>query len=209
MTSKAHVLRLLTTAVAATALAISGVAQASPSHRAGKNKVKPVCNLIKASPATSPPTSLQVIGGDVASNAKMVTIAIRVSKLTAWPDPGAPLGREWNFSFVSGPTVQLQVVDGPFGTTSNLPGKATLDMKRSEIRLSVASKDVLNLWPTAQLTPGKSLFSGISATALAVVQAPANTTLHQQDLGGYADRNQAISPRTYLAGTPSCLKVGS
>lgn len=209
MTSKAHLFRLLTAAAATAALAITGVAQASPSHHSGK-KIKPVCNLIKATPATSPPTSLQVIGGDVASNAQMVTMAIRVTKLTAWPDAGAPLGREWNFSFVSGPTVQLQVVDGPFGTTTNVPGAhATLDMKRNEIRLSAAIKDLLTLWPTAQLTPRKSLFSGITATALAVVQAPANTTLHQQDLGGYADRNQAISPRTYLAGTPSCLKVGS
>lgn len=209
MTSKAHGVRLLTAVAAAAALTITGAAQAATSHPTGKTRVKRVCNLIKAKPVTSNPTSLQVIGGDIASNRTMVTMAIRVTKLTPWPDADAPMGREWNFSFVSGPTVQLQVVSGPFGTTTNMPGKATLDFTHNQIRLSVSIKNVVALWPTAQLIPKKSLFTGITATALAVVQAPANTTLHQQDLGGYAYRNQAVSAHTYLAGTPSCLKVGS
>jgi len=208
MTSKAQLLRMLMAAAAVATLTITGAVQAAPTHQTGK-KVKPVCNLIKAAPDKNAAPSLQIVGGDVASNAKTVTMAIRVTKLSAWPDSGAPLGREWILSFVSGPMVQLQVVDGPFGTTTNVPGKATLDTAHNEIRLSAAIKDLTATWPTAQLTPRKSLFSGITATALAVVQSPASSALHQQDMGGYADRNQAVSPRTYLAGTPSCLKVGS
>jgi hypothetical protein len=209
MTSKAHGIRLFAAAVAAAGLALAGVAQASPSHPAGKKKVKPVCNLIKASANTAVPPSLQITSADIASNAQTVTMAIRVTKLTPQPDAAAPLGREWNLSFVAGPTVQLEVVDGPFGVTTNLPGKATLDTAHNEVRLSVSAKDIVHAWPTAQLTPGRSLFTGITALATTMVQTPAPDATHQQGQSAGFNWDQAVSPRNYLAGTPSCLKVGS
>jgi hypothetical protein len=211
MTSKAHSLRLLTATAAAAALTITGAAHAAPSHHAGKKKPKPVCNLIKAAPKTSLPPSLQVIGGDVASNKTTVTVAIRVTKLTAWPDMGAPTGRDWAFQFVSGPLVTFEVMDGPFGTTSNIPGAhVTLDATRNEIRMSAAVSSVLKSWPTAQLTPGKGLFTGITARSHQSAEFPSQvaTGLSQQGIT-YGDSVVAISPRSYLAGTPSCLKVGS
>ena len=203
-------LRLLTTAVAATALTITGVAQASSAQQAGKKKIKPVCNLIKASPKQGVPPSLQVVGGDIASNKSMVTVAIRVAKLTAWPDAGAPLGRDWELQFVSGPQVTFKVMDGPFGTTTNIPGKATLDAAHNEIRMSASIADLRKLWPTAQFVPGHSLFTGISAQANQAVAFPSSaaSALSQQGIT-YASNNVAVSPRSYLAGTPSCLKVGS
>jgi hypothetical protein len=201
---------MLTAAFAAAGLTITGVAQASPTHSAGKKRVKPVCNLIKAAPVTSVPTSLQVVGGDVASNKAIVTVAIRVTKLTAWPDAGAPLGRDWEFQFVSGPQVTFKVMNGPFGTTSNIPGKVTLDMAHNEIRMSANIADLQKLWPTAQFVPGRSLFTGISASANQAVEFPsaAAAALSQQGIT-YASHNVAVSPHTYVAGTPSCLKVGS
>lgn len=208
MTSKAHLLRLLTAAAAATALTITGVAQASPAHHG--TKIKPVCHLIKASPQQGIPPSLQVVGGDIASNKAMVTVAIRVAKLTAWPDAGAPLGRDWEFQFVSGPQVTFKVMDGPFGTTSNIPGKVTLDVAHNEIRMSSSIANLRRLWPTAQFVPGRSLFTGISAQANQSVAFPSSaaSALSQQGIT-YAGNNVAVSPRNYLAGTPSCLKVGS
>jgi hypothetical protein len=140
----------------------------------------------------------------------MVTVAIRVTKLTAQPDTGAPFGRSWQISFASGTQVTLAVTDGPFGVTTNLPAKATLDMQRNQVRISATVRAIKTIWPTAQLTPRRSLFSGITATAQGVIQAPGSNVTNQQSLAGYGfTYNQAISPRTYLAGTPSCLKVGS
>lgn len=208
MTSKAYGIRLLTAATVTAALAITAAAQAAPSHSAAK--VKPVCNLIKASPDKSVAPSLQVIGGDVASNKTTVTVAIRVTKLTAWPDSGAPMGRDWEFQFVSGPQVTIKVMNGAFGTTSNLPGKVTLDTAHNEIRVSTSISAIQKLWPTAQLTPGHSLFTGISAQANQAIEFPgsAATALSQQGIT-YGAHDVAVSPHTYLAGTPSCLKVGS
>lgn len=211
MTSKAHSLRLLTVTAAAAALTITGVAQASQAHQAGKKKPKPVCNLIKASPKKSLPPSLQVIGGDVASNKTTITVAIRVTKLTTGVDTGSPLGRYWAFQFVTGPQVTFNVMDGPSGTTSNIPGAhVTLDTARNEIRVSAAVAQVQKLWPTAQFVPGRSLFTGITARSNQAIAFPSSaaTALNQQGIT-YGDNVVAISPRSYLAGTPSCLKVGS
>ena len=204
-------LRLLTAAAAAAALMITCAAQASPAHQAGKKKPKPVCNLIKAAPKDGVPSSLQVIGGDVASNKTTVTVAIRVTKHTAWPDTGAPAGRDWRFQFVSGPLVTFEVMNGPFGTTSNVPGAhVTLDATRNEIRVSAPISSVLKLWPTAQLTPGKGLFTGITARSNQSVAFPSQAATALSQMGiTYGDGVVAISPRSYLAGTPSCLKVGS
>lgn len=200
---------MLTAAIAAATLMIAGAAQASSAHPAGKKRVKPVCNLIKAAPDTSVPPSLQIVGGDVASNKTTVTVAIRVTKLTAWPDPGAPLGRDWEFQFVSGPQVTIKVMNGPFGTTSNV-GHVTLDPAHNEIRVSAAITDLQKLWSTAQFVPGRSLFTGISAQGNQAAEFPgsAATALSQQGIT-YASHNVAVSARSYLAGTPSCLKVGS
>ena len=208
MTSNGHLLRILTAASALATLAIGVGAQASSTHDAGK-KVKPVCNLIKATASPAAPASLQVVGGDVATNASTITVAVRVTKLTPQPDSSAPLGRQWSFTFISGQQVTLDVTDGPFGVTSSLPGKVTLDSAHNEIRLSTPIKNVVAAYPNAQLTPRRSLLTGITATADEVVQDPANSVLHQEQLGGYGGYNQAVSPRNYLAGTPSCLKVGS
>jgi len=209
MTSKAHGVRLITAGAAAAVLAITGAAQAASSQSKPKAKVKPVCNLIKAAPSPAAPPSLQIIGGDVATNKTTITFAIRVTKLTKQTDSSAPLGRQWQFQFISGQQVNLDVTDGPFGVTTNLPGKATLDTAHNQIRFSALIKDVVAIYPRAQIVARRSLLTGISAVGQEVVQNPGNSALHQEILANYGGYNQAVSPRNYLAGTPSCLKVGS
>src|SRR5436309_3219817 len=96
-------------------VALLAVALTAPSAMAATKKKpapkpKPVCHLIVDKASDSGPdtnaaggsaaassvydSSLDIVGGDVASDGKTITAVIRVAKLTT-SDSMAPLGRQW------------------------------------------------------------------------------------------------------------------
>jgi len=204
----------------ACALVPAGFAVASPSHVTG-HKTKPVCNLVKptsqntaasnmATARTSPSNldpALQITSADIATKGQTLTWVIRVKKLTSSYGTGTPTGRQYSFKFVAnGVAVNMSADESQFGTqgTGTLPhSRATFDTRRNEIRESVPYGDIANQFGVS-IRNGQTSLSSLYVVASAAVFVP-----------GVGDppygSNETVGPvtATYLAGTPSCVKVGS
>lgn len=198
-------------------LATAGVASAATKPRP---KPKPVCNLITdaagdASPQAPVPTddSLDVLSGDLASDAKKVTAVIRLKDLGA-TSPTQLSGRNFYFLFSlpkfdnpiyfsyedSGPALgaafswgDLEPGSGGVGTyTSKGTATGVVDTAKNQIRITVPVSEVKSL---ASIAPGTKVTNmHISTTAVVGVVV--------------FDVDTAEASKAYIAGNPSCVVPG-
>lgn len=180
---------------------------------------KPVCNLLldpKGDATPVPDDSVDLLGADIASNARDVTVAFRLAAPPSGVVPTAPAGRAFLAElYGSKPTRRVFVryvetpnaVEAIYGyyetaiRTHEPIGPARVRVKGNILFLTVP---VLGLSGFGRFTPGSRL-SGLRAQA-------------GRYAGAYYDGNHfaynifwadsATKGRTYVAGTPSCVRVG-
>ena len=166
-----------------------------------------------------------ILSADVATDAKTLTTVIRVKK-AATTSSMAPTGLQWTFSFnYDGVTIQTSVSSDPAKGVSGLwayatpttntiggPLKATIDTATNEVRATVPLADLV---AHAAIKAGKHLdtLSASTSGLLLVPDAPVdpltkNSTTPLATLN--TPSGQTVNGTGfYLAGAPSCVKVGS
>jgi hypothetical protein len=209
---------------------VASVAAAGAAGAATKPKpkpLKPVCNLVTdpagdASAQAPLPNddSLDIIGADIASDAKNFTAVIRVKNVSAQSlsqlgadlqvdfDLAGAVSQVWigyNNSAYGGKAFQYGVVgQGQAGSTSPT-GNATgvIDAVKNEIRMTVPVADINGL---GKAKPGAKV-SNISVATSQVVGVAPNPS------GVYAFNSvpvdDATGTKAYVAGYPSCVKPGA
>jgi len=219
-------LRTSVLAAAVTMAALAGSATAAP---------KPVCNIITDAVgddtvvATPSDASVDLVSGDVASDAKTITAVIRVSKL-ANPNPRAPFGQSYFMVFsVKGSPDPLYVSAGLYPTgneflygyqgvdptnginTSYKLGAATgvVDLDKSEVRIHVP---LVAFAERAKLKKGSKL-SGLIAEGRVLigqrlVASQAVGPSPRLPLGGVTLTADTAEGKSYELSTPSCVTVG-
>ncbi len=213
--------------VAAVALAgLAGGAAAAP---------KVGCNIIMDAAgddtvvATPTDPSVDLISGDVASDAKTLTAVIRVTKL-ANPNPRAPFGQSYFMVFsVKGSPDPLYVSAGVYPTgneflfgyqavdptnginTSYKLGEGTgvVDLDKSELRVHVP----LAAFASRAKLPKGAKLSGLTAEGRVLfgqrlVPSQAVGPSPRIPLGGVTLTADTAEGKTYLLGAPSCVAVG-
>ncbi len=192
-----------------------GVAQAGAATKA-KPKPKPVCNLLtdEAGDAgfLTGSDSMDIISADVATSAKNLAVALRVTKW-ADSDTNAPLGRDFYVTFkvpglidavflehgdgIAGSGDSYGTYDGgtysPIGAATSVIDKAkgTITITTSLAALAADTKAIIK--------PGTKL-TELGASATTVVGAPV--------VGGVVfSVDTAENGKSYTAGAPSCVKV--
>jgi hypothetical protein len=207
----------------ACALVPAGLAAAS-SGQTAVHKKKPVCNLVKpnaqntdaakgvgASGGKTSPSSLdpsmQVTSADVATKGKLLTWVIRVKKLTSTYSNQAPLGRGYQFKFVvNGVVINMDAQESPFGqqATGTLPhSKATFDTVRESVPLGDIANEA-----GVTIRNGQTVLSNLEVFTDYSTNVPGVASGAYYMPNGTAEHVGPV-PTTYLAGTPSCVKVGS
>jgi hypothetical protein len=197
-----------------------GIAEAATKHKVVKKAPPPVCKLVADPANDSGPLaaqsqtagydpSLDIVSADVASDGKNVTAVIRVKQLTAYtasaPDAGSPLGREWQFNLVINATHSygLAAFDGPFGSNFTTGAKGgVFDYAHNEIRIT----QPLSALPFA--LPKGSVMNSLQATAYSTLQLDPAAGFGNATILSLEDTAAAKAGTKYLAGTPSCVKVG-
>jgi hypothetical protein len=193
---------------------IAGARTASASTtKPAPKPVKPVCDLVKATPKGLPDPSLDITSADVATNKTELTWVVRVVKMSGDPNTHDPLGRAWSFSFASGKVrVGFTAYAGPFGDHGDLSqSTVTLDTTTNEIRYSVPLSAVAKEYPAANLTPG-SVFTTFQVNTGGTDELPASNDTGVYSAGSLiwpSTPDAANSATKYVAGSPSCLKVGT
>ncbi|MHB8339896.1 MAG: hypothetical protein ACYDB7_01835 [Mycobacteriales bacterium] len=173
--------------------------------------VKPVCDLVTGTPGSESSNypgvpgdpALNILSADVATNATTLTWVIRVAHLTAASaDTDAPTGREWSFNFyVNGSQYGLTAFSNVLtGTSGNQGATVTLDIPHNEVFYSIPLKSL----PTSI---GLTIVPGV--TELIGMYAQAGMNVFSQPVGDSEDQAVHDTAPYYLAGTPSCLPVGS
>lgn len=203
------------------ALAAS-LAAAGAAGAATKPKPKPVCNLIvdASGDVAFPDDSLDIVGGDIASNAKVITVIVRVKNLAAQA-PSTVTGKRIGFTFsIPGAEfpMYMSYSASPLGTyydwgyldTSQTPpmieqqGEAvgSLNPAKNEVRITAP---VSGFKGFGKATPGAK-FTDITANAEEIFGVPQN----DQGTYGYVTSNMddATSSKSYVAGSQSCVKPG-
>lgn len=210
MHPRASKVRGIVSALVVIALATAGSAEAATKHKPAP-KPKPVCDLVKTAAGGVTDQSLDITSADVATNATMLTSVVRVAKLTTGADSASPAGRQWTLAFtIDGHLVSVNVYDGPFGTMASYPGTVTLDTVKNEIRFSTKLSDLANASATPQIRNGKSVLTSFQASSNETVEGPnAAPVLRGGTLFGLQQADSASSGAKYIAGTPSCVTVGS
>jgi hypothetical protein len=217
---------------AATITAIGAVpATAAPKKAAPK----PVCNLVvddkgDATASTVPgDSSVDIVGGDFASNAKTITAVIRVDKLVN-PNPQSPFGQSYFATFnVKGlaDTLTLSVGLYPTGdeykfgyqgvdpntgvNTSYTVGdaKGSYDIAKGELRVSA---DIAKFPQAAKLKPG-ALVTTLTLEARRVYgqrKVPSQDTPAgvRAPLGGLTLTFDTADGKKYTLGAKSCVAIG-
>jgi len=197
-------------------LAATGVASTTA---LAATKPKPVCHLVvdPAGDATPQPPipsddSLDVVSGDLASNAKKVTAVIRLKDLGA-TSPTQVSGRNYFFLFslrnadypvyfsyredVTGGAFEwgdLEPGAGGVGTYTKMGSAAgVVDVAHSQIRITVPVADVRSL---GKIAPGSKV-TGMQISTTAVVGVLV------------FDVDTAQTAKSYVAGTASCVVPGA
>lgn len=189
--------------------------------------------FVPSSPATAEP-ALDIVSADVATDARHVTVAVRVAELTL-PDERLPRGARYSVYFKVGPDeadwfvlharaahggrqsalyrlTPLPTVVTPVVLVSgweehyvDTETKATYDFARDEVRVSA---------PVGAFAPFVAIKRGMRIKEINAI------TWHDQTLyvdpvltsghDGERDASDvATAPKPYVAGTPSCLRPGS
>lgn len=214
---KRSLMRPLAVAFAAASVAAAGIASAAPKA--------PSCNLLlddkgdaKFLGAAPNDPNLDIVSGDVASDAKTVTSVLRVASFAA-TDPQAPLGRGYYVLFTAPGSefpiyFNMQITPDltrfAWGTLETLAsgsgryvkkGGATgaIDEAKGEIRVSVPMAELKGV--ATKLQPGKTLTD---------LKASATVVLGTSVTGGLVSTvDSAESTKPYVAGSPSCVKPRS
>lgn len=178
---------------------------------AGKPRPKPVCNLLTDPVDRTESKSLDIVSADVATDTKLITAVIRVTDLSDKSDPSITAGRKYEVSFsVDGGAATGVVYDGPAGTYANY-GTAVLDVARNEIRWTAPLKEV-EKQRRVTITPGRTKLTSLRAKAFAGITVPSQVSDPQsgniQFVDGVYFDDSAAPTSVYLAGSPSCVKVG-
>ena len=206
-------------------------ATASVSHAAPAKKV---CNLIKdvkgdATASAMPGNSSQdLVGGDVASDAKQLTAVLRVDKIIN-PDPEAPLGQSYFLVFtVKGFADSLFVSVGLYPTgnefkygwqgpdpntgvnTSYTLGdaKGVIDTKKNELRVTApfsAWKAQVKLAKGGQIRSMTAEARRVYGQRLVPSQEVNGVRV---PIGGVTLTFDTATGKTYTLGAPSCVAVG-
>lgn len=210
----------LRTAVAVglvSALALGGAAQAAP-KKAKPKPVPPTCNLIvdpagdDGSEVFQHSQSLDLLGADIASSAKLVTAVLRVAKLTKSDSAAAPTGRAWYLEFSvangqaplwlgaqstpSGELFRYGWVDGSIRRSLGT-AEGAFDEAKNEIRITAP----VDVWADRG-----SVKAGTKVTGLA---AASYNFLGVAAVGGSLQPGDtAETSKMYQAGAPSCVVVG-
>ena len=206
------------------ALAIAGIStQAGAASKPKPKPVKPVCNLLTddAGDASFLPgvadDNLDILSADVATSAKTLTVELRLKSYSA-TDTNAPFGRNYYvlFSAPGQPNpIFLSYSVGPLassasygdlepgaGASSYTPkGTATVAVAGTNITLSAPIADLSSL---AAIKPGTKL-TDLNANATVLVGVPDNPAVGTPGVVFSADT--ATGGKSYIAGTPSCVKV--
>jgi len=199
------------------ALALSGVAQAAPKPKPKPAPAAPpVCNLVMDTKGDGTgflltdqnylpnDPQLDLVSGDIASDAKTVTAAIRTDAL-ALSDSSAPTGRAYYANFVVGEAKLFLSValDGAGAATYSAGftetrrtslGEVTgvLDMAKKEIRITAP----LSIFgDKAKITPG---------TKIVDLNLLAQRYVGNRAAGGVTPSGGKV----YTAGAPSCVVPG-
>ena len=211
----ARPLRLLLAGSLAVSLAAAGGALAAPA---------PSCNLMTdptgdASFLDTVPNdaSLDIVGADVATDAKQLTGVLRVDKFSAL-SPTSPLGRGYyvlfnapkaEFPIYLNVQITPDVTRYTWGTLETLPsgngrytkqGDATgvVDAAKSELRITVP---LAAIGAVTKLAKGTKL-SNLTASTTSVIGTSASGGL-------VATIDEASSSKPYFVGSPSCVKPGA
>jgi hypothetical protein len=216
-------MRLAATLVTACTIAALGAVPASAA------KAKPLCNVIvdgsgDAKFASAPSDdSLDIVGGDFASNGKTITAIIRL-KGFANPSPQSPLGQAYFVVFntpSTGDVLSLSATFTPTGTyykygydatdpvltlkTSYTLGDAVGAQNGNEIRISV---DVAK-FPQAKFLKNGAKVTGIQAQARRLLGQRAvpsqNVGPARAPLGGLTLELDTADAKPYVLGTKSCV----
>lgn len=209
---RARLLRPALTAGLLGVLATAGLAGAAPA--------KPACNLVQDPKGDGTgfvftdedylpnDPNLDLISGDIATDAKTVTAVIRTDAL-AMSDPAAPTGRAYyaNF-FVGGKQLYLAVrldaagngtyTGGHIENTRQGLGAATgvIDVAKKEVRISA---------PLSLFASQASLKPGTKITDLNLL---AQRYIGAAGPGATPSADAAEGGKTYTAGAKSCVVVG-
>lgn len=171
--------------------------------------------------ATDEP-ALDILSADVSSNEQWLTVAVRVAKLDI-PESGVPPLRRWSVLLTTANGVRyiVQARQGQGGTSAEVDvvggdedgvwtqthteahANVRLDTVRGEVRISVVRGE---LGDSSGLMPGKRI------TALRAISWHEHTVALSPTFdyaGEWDGADDAQSERSYVAGSPSCLKPGS
>ncbi len=211
------------TLVASVAGAGSAVAATKPKPK----PVKPVCNLVvdpagDASLQAPLPgdDALDIVGADIASDAKNVTAVIRLKSVSS--NGLGQLGRDVQMNFdlagaeaqvwigyttsaYGGDAFQYGLIGKGTGGSTSPTGKAAgvVDKVKNEIRMTVSVADLNAL---GKIKPGAKV-TNIAVSAAQLVGIAPNPS------GAYGfaseDLDDAAGTKAYIAGSPSCVKPGA
>ncbi len=193
------------------AVALAGGAVAAPA----KPKAKPVCNLVKDGTGdaeiVSRQAALDIVSGDIASDAKKITAVMRLDGTPSGGNPQAAGGTRYYFSFSVPGAEHAQYLSAlvPFaGQPSFRTGQIVADGTRrtftndsEPVTGSIKGKQLTITAPVSafaergRIKPGTKL-SGLTAETFALV-------------GVFLISVDDASGKTYVSGTPSCVKPGS
>ena len=189
----------------------------------------PVCKLIfddEGDQTTPGDASVDIVGGDFASNGKQITAIIRLKQLVN-PNPQSPLGQAYFVSFtVKGSSDTLTLGAGLYPTgnqftygyqaedptsgvsTSYTLGNATGAINGNEIRITA---DIAK-YPQAKLLKNGNKVTTITADARRVygqrVVPSQQVGPVRAPLGGLTLTYDEATGKTYTLGARSCVAVG-
>lgn len=209
--------RAVVASMVALALVAAGPTAFAAKHKP-KPKPKPVCNLVTDPKGNEGPNNgqpyadpaLDIVSADIATDAKNVTAAFRVAKLTI-PDSMAPAGIFYRFEFVGSQSQiahDLDVKIAPTASGGWAPvwqngsvGTGVIDTAHNEIRVTVPMS-FLGTGANA-VVPGGPPFHNFTVTA-----DWADPALEAPLENGFFGQIINNTTSSYKLGTPSCVPVG-
>lgn len=210
----------LAIAVAVGASALVGVqANAAPPCKLLTDAAGDAFFLNGAGPVSN---SLDITSADIASDAKRITAVIRVKKLAASDPAFAPTGQTWSFDFVGdGRLFTFTALTDPTGVPSFLASVQNPTTKQGELYGSIPGKfDLVNseIRMTADLSmlaehatiKKSSKITGIAADAGRILAIPyPHAAVGDGTFAtlSFAASDLATSPKTYVAGSKTCVTV--
>ncbi|HEX8004146.1 MAG TPA: hypothetical protein VF519_15770 [Mycobacteriales bacterium] len=195
-------MRIRTALVAAAAVAI---AAQSGAVAATRPKPKPLCNLVTDKPGdlTTGTKSLDIVGADIVSDGKRLTVVVRLAKLAAvGSEPTSPTGGYFEFQFTHNGAgqklfAQITAAGSKFGPGAG--AKGAFDLARNEVRITVNANE---LFGSPVLRQGDLLTNFVVSTDIGNPVYDSGSTL-------YMAGDVANGYKPYPVGAASCVKLGA